>query len=216
MDPAGVRGEIVKSEKTATKPKEKSLAGFGDQPCLFLDRDGVICHDIPYNAKPELVTLKPGIVELCARAHRQGFWITIVSNQSGLGRGYFSWTEYRQIHQRICHLLAEQGQWIDLALCAPFYTDTEFKEAKARPHYRKPDKGMFEHAREELGIQYAKSTMIGDSATDLFPGYECGIPNLYLVASEKQAGEIEKIKEYQKQNPGFKYTFISTYEDVRL
>jgi histidinol-phosphate phosphatase family protein len=195
---------------------EKSIEGFGDQPCLFLDRDGVICDDVPYNTHLELVSLRPGIVDLCRRAHEKGFWITVVSNQSGLGRGYFSWSDYRQVHQRICQLLADEGQWVDLALCAPFYTGTEFKEAKARPHFRKPDIGMFEHARQELGIQYLSSTMIGDSATDLFPGFECGIPNLYLVESEKQAGEIEKIKEYQKTHPEFNYKFIKDYKDVQI
>jgi D-glycero-D-manno-heptose 1,7-bisphosphate phosphatase len=162
------------------------------------------------------VTLRPGIVELCTRAHELGFWIAVVSNQSGLGRGYFSWTDYRKIHQKICKLLAAEGEWVDLALCAPFYAGTPFKEAQARPHFRKPDVGMFEHAREELGISYAASTMIGDSATDLFPAFQCGVPNLYLVESEKQDGEIAKILEYQKKHPRFEYTLISDYRDVRF
>jgi D-glycero-D-manno-heptose 1,7-bisphosphate phosphatase len=201
---------------TGNAPNEISIEGFGKQPCLFLDRDGVICHDIPYNTVLDQVTLRPGIEELFRRAHDLGFWITVVSNQSGLGRGYFSWSDYRQVHQKICKLLAEHGQWVDLALCAPYYVGTQFKEAKARPHFRKPDIGMFEHAQQELGVLFSASSMIGDSATDLFPAFQCGIPNLYLVESEKQAGELEKIHEYQKSHPKFKYTFISDYSEVPL
>jgi D-glycero-D-manno-heptose 1,7-bisphosphate phosphatase len=196
--------------------EEKSLAGFGEQPCLFLDRDGVICHDIPYNTDLSKVTLRPGIEFLCERAHRLGHWIVVVSNQSGLGRGYFSWTDYRQVHQKLCALLAEKGQWVDMALCAPFYVGTEFTQAKARPHFRKPDVGMFSQAHSELGIDYAASTMVGDSATDLFPAFQLGVPRLYLVESEKQDGELAKIQEFQSTNERFHFQHISDYAEIRL
>jgi histidinol-phosphate phosphatase family protein len=195
---------------------EKSLEGFGEQPCLFLDRDGVIVHDVPYNTDPQKVELKPGIVELLKKAHQQGLWVTIVSNQSGLGRGYFSWTDYRKVHQRICQLLAVEGEWVDLALCAPFYEGTQFKQAKNRPHYRKPDTGMFQHAEEELGVSFGRSVMVGDSATDLIPGFQSGIRKLYLVASEKQAGEIQKLEDFKKAHPQFHYQVISDFSEIVL
>ena len=195
---------------------EKSLEGFGQQPCLFLDRDGVIIHDIPYNTDLSKITLRPGIVELVKKAHEHGHWVTIVSNQSGLGRGYFSWTEYRQVHQEICKLLAAEGAWVDLALCAPYYAGTEFKEAQSRPHYRKPNIGMFKHAEEELGVSFADSVMIGDSATDLIPAYQCGVRKLYLVESEKHEGEISKLADFQKTQPGFKYQFIRQFSEVSI
>lgn len=193
---------------------EKSLEGFGQQPCLFLDRDGVIVHDIPYNTDPTKVELKAGIVELLNKAHERGMWVTIVSNQSGLGRGYFSWTDYRKVHQRICQLLAGEGAWVDLALCAPYYEGTEFKQAQARPHYRKPDIGMFQHAEEELGVSFPLSVMVGDSATDLIPAFESGVRKLYLVASDKQKDETRKLQEYQKSHPDFKYHVISDFSEI--
>jgi D-glycero-D-manno-heptose 1,7-bisphosphate phosphatase len=196
------------------KSNEKSLAGFGEQVCLFLDRDGVIVHDVPYNTDPQKVELKPGIVDLLKKAHKMGMWVTIVSNQSGLGRGYFSWNDYRQVHQRICQLLASQGEWVDLALCAPFYEGTEFKQAKARPHYRKPDVGMFKHAEEELGVSFPKSFMVGDSATDLIPAFQSGIRKLYLVTSDKQTEEIRKLEDYQKAHPQFQYQLISAFSEI--
>jgi len=200
----------------ATNTSQKSLQGFGDQPCLFLDRDGVIVHDIPYNTDLAKVTLKPGIEQLFRKAHSLGYWIVIVSNQSGLGRGYFSWTEYRQVHQKICQLLAVHGEWVDLALCAPYYEGTEYKEAQARPHYRKPNIGMFEHAREELGVSFAASSMIGDSSTDLIPAFQCGVRKLYLMESEKQTGELEKLKEFQKTHSDFKFQLIADFSKVSL
>jgi histidinol-phosphate phosphatase family protein len=193
---------------------EKSLEGFGQQACLFLDRDGVIIPDIPYNTDISKITLKPGVVELIKKSHALGFWVTVVSNQSGLGRGYFSWTDYRKVHQKICKLLANEGAWVDLALCAPYYDGTEFKQAQARPHYRKPDVGMFRHAQEELGVSFEASLMIGDSATDLIPAYQCGVKKLYLMASEKYEGEIKKLAEFQKTQPDFKYQFIKDFSEV--
>lgn len=194
----------------------KSLEGFGDQPCLFLDRDGVIIPDIPYNTDLSKITLKPGIVELIQKAHAQGYWVVVVSNQSGLGRGFFSWTAYRQVHQKICQLLADKGAWLDLALCAPYYEGTAFTQAQARPHFRKPDVGMFKHAQEELGVNFAKSLMLGDSATDLMPAFQCGVPKLYLVASEKQEGELLKVREFQKAQPACQIQFISDFSEVQF
>ncbi|RYZ85801.1 MAG: HAD-IIIA family hydrolase, partial [Proteobacteria bacterium] len=156
----------------------KEIAGYGDQPCLFLDRDGVVIPDIPYNTDVRKITLTAGIVDLIARAHKEGYWVVLVTNQSGLGRGLFGWNEYREVHQKVCALLAEAGQWLDLSVCAPYYEGTEFIEAQSRPHFRKPDVGMFEHARRELGIAYARSIMVGDSATDLIPAYKLGIKKL--------------------------------------
>ncbi|MGZ3746246.1 MAG: D-glycero-alpha-D-manno-heptose-1,7-bisphosphate 7-phosphatase [Pseudobdellovibrionaceae bacterium] len=193
---------------------ERSLEGFGDQACLFLDRDGVIVEDVPYNTDLAKVTLKAGIIELLKTAHGLGMWVTVVTNQSGLGRGYFSWTAYRQVHQRICQLLAAQGEWLDLALCAPFYEGTSFKQAQARPHYRKPEVGMFKHAEEELGISFPSSIMVGDSATDLMPAFASGIRRLYLVTSEKQEGEILKLQEFHRSHPDFKYQLISQFSEI--
>ncbi|HEY8271513.1 MAG TPA: HAD-IIIA family hydrolase [Pseudobdellovibrionaceae bacterium] len=195
---------------------ERSLEGFGQQSCLFLDRDGVIIEDIPYNADLTKVALKPGILQLLRKAHGLGMWITVVSNQSGLGRGYFSWTAYRQIHQKICQLLAAQGEWVDLSLCAPYSEGTDFKQAQARPHYRKPDVGMFKHAEEELGISFSSSVMVGDSATDMMPAFLSGVRKLYLVTSEKQEGEIRKLYEFQKLHPDFKYQVITHFSEVSL
>ncbi|WP_413290382.1 D-glycero-alpha-D-manno-heptose-1,7-bisphosphate 7-phosphatase [Bdellovibrio sp. HCB337] len=193
---------------------EKSLEGFGHQRCLFLDRDGVIVHDIPYNTDLSKITLKPGIIELLKKAHAQGLWVTIVSNQSGLGRGYFSWTDYRKVHQKICQLLAAQGEWVDLALCAPFYEGTAFTQAKSRPHFRKPEVGMFKHAEEELGVSFPDSLMVGDSATDLIPAFHCGVRKLYLVTSEKQTGEIAKLEEFKKTHTDFQYQLISNFSEI--
>lgn len=193
---------------------EKSLEGFGHQPCLFLDRDGVIIPDIPYNTDLTKIILRPGIVELIKKAHHLGLWVTIVSNQSGLGRGYFSWSDYRKVHQKICRLLAAEGEWVDLALCAPYYEGTEFKQAQSRPHYRKPDVGMFKHAEEELGVSFENSMMVGDSATDLIPAFHCGIKNLYLVSSEKQEGEIKKLTEFQKAHPSLRYQSIISFSEI--
>jgi histidinol-phosphate phosphatase family protein len=195
---------------------QKNLEGFGDQPCLFLDRDGVIVPDLPYNTDVTKITLKSGISELIRSAHEKGFWVVVVSNQSGLGRGYFSWTDYRRVHQKICALLASEGQWVDLALCAPYYDGTEFAQAKARPHFRKPALGMFQHAQQELGIDFKTSLMIGDSATDLIPAYECGVPRLYLMDSDKKSGELVKLEEYKKLHGEFNFEGVLRISDVRI
>lgn len=194
----------------------KSLQGFGEQRALFLDRDGVLIHDVPYNTDPSKVTLRPGIENLLKRAHDSGFWIVVVTNQSGLGRGYFSWSEYRQIHQKMCELLAARGQWVDLTLCAPYYEGTEFAEAQRRPHFRKPDVGMFEYAREELGISFNQSVMIGDRASDLMGAFRCGVRELYLVESESQTQQETELRTFQARHPDFEFRITDKYQNIKL
>jgi D-glycero-D-manno-heptose 1,7-bisphosphate phosphatase len=193
---------------------EKKLEGFGDQPCLFLDRDGVIIPDIPYNTDLNKIHLKAGIDSLVAKAHSLGYWVVVVSNQSGLGRGIFSWTDYRKVHQKVCSLLAEKGQWFDLALCAPYYEGTDFAQAKARPHFRKPDLGMFCHAQQELGVLFSQSMMIGDSATDLIPAYKCGIRKLFLIESGKKFEELQKLQDFQMAHFDFQFETISEFSEI--
>src|SRR5580698_9681049 len=74
-------------------------------PALFLDRDGVIVEEIGYLAKPEDVHLLPGIPELLKAAKRLGMAIVEVTNQAGIGRGYFNWPDFVRVEDQVAHVL---------------------------------------------------------------------------------------------------------------
>lgn len=195
------------------------LARFSESfsaPCLFLDRDDVVVKNVPYNRDPEQVVLMPGIVELINRAHAASYWVALVTNQSGLGRGWISWSEYQKVHQQMLKLLAAQGAWIDECVWASYYEQAGVGEGRLFANLRKPEGGMFQLVGDKLRVNFTKSVMVGDSATDLVAAYSVKIPNLYLLNSDKIEKEQAVLNEFQKNRSGFSFKTIQNLSEVKL
>lgn len=187
-----------------------------EMPCLFLDRDDVVVRNIPYNKDPVKVELMPGVVELLQRAHAQGFWVALVTNQSGLGRGRISWLEYKAVHQQMLQLLAMQGCWIDECVWAAFIENEAVVEGRLLASLRKPRTGMFQLVHEKLRTKMSDSLMVGDSATDLIAAHGAGIKQLYLFESEKSTLEEGSLRQYQQRNPQFQFQLLKQFSDLQL
>lgn len=199
-----------------TAGKIDSYAQSYAKPCLFLDRDDVIVKNIPYNKDPQQVQLLPGVVELIQKAHSKGYWVAMVSNQSGLGRARINWAEYQQVHQRMLQLLAQQGAWLDDCAWAGYIEKSEVGEGRLYASLRKPRNGMFLEVRDKLKANMALSIMIGDSASDLVAASEAGLSHLYLVNSEKHEGEIALLESYRKKIPTFQYKTVKDLTSFEL
>jgi D-glycero-D-manno-heptose 1,7-bisphosphate phosphatase len=185
-------------------------------PCLFLDRDDVVVKNVPYNKDSTLVTLMPGIAELINQAHRKGYWVALVTNQSGLGRGLVNWSEYQQVHQKMLELLAKQGAWLDECVWAGYIENAANAVGNFLPSLRKPRLGMFQQVQEKLQADLATSVMIGDSASDLIAAYNVGLRKLYLLDAGKVAAEKEKLASYLTSYPDFKYTVLSELQAAQI
>lgn len=206
--------EVVKSLEGA--PALLAPEDSHEAPCLFLDRDDVIVKNVPYNKDANLVELRPGIEELIRRAHAKGYWVAVVTNQSGLGRGWVSWEQYRQVHQKMLGLLAQHGCWIDESVWAGFYEKEPVPWGRLYAGLRKPRSGMFHVVDEKLKVNKAKSVMVGDSATDLVAAFGAGIGSLYLVSSEKTDIERAELIKFQQDEPIFKFSEVTSFSDVEL
>lgn len=192
------------------------ITGSYQTKCLFLDRDDVVVKNVPYNADPQKVELMPGIVELIHRAHKECYWVAIVTNQSGLGRGWISWQDYQAVQQRMMALLAAQGAWIDECVWASYYENPGVEEGRLYPNLRKPEAGMFQMVGQKLRVDFAKSVMVGDSATDLIAADLVQIPALYLLKSDKQEKEIQTLQAHSLKKTSFHYKSISDFTEVQL
>ncbi|HEY1080517.1 MAG TPA: HAD-IIIA family hydrolase [Bdellovibrio sp.] len=190
--------------------------GSHQAPCLFLDRDDVVVKNVPYNKNPELVELMPGITELIQRAHGAGYWVALVTNQSGLGRGWITWAEYQKVHQQMLRLLAAQGCWLDECVWAGFYEKEPAPAGLQFAGLRKPRGGMFQQVQDKLKVNLAASVMVGDSATDIVAAHGMGLKKLYLFRSEKVAEEKNKISEVQKSEPALQYSVITNFSEVLI
>jgi D-glycero-D-manno-heptose 1,7-bisphosphate phosphatase len=134
-------------------------------PAAFLDRDGVINEDRGYVSAWRDFAFLPGAVEAISRLQDAGYLPVIVTNQSGIARGYFSEADYRALTERMCAALADAGVTIGKVYHCPHAPGR-------RPPCtcRKPRAGMIERAIAELGIDRAASFMVGDKLGDITAG----------------------------------------------
>ena len=131
---------------------------------VFLDRDGVIIEQIAYLADPERVKLIAGSAEALRVIHRHGDLAVVISNQSGVGRGFFTAAAVEAVHERIQELLAPSGERVDAFYYCPHAPEEDCP-------CRKPKPEMILRAAREHGLDVAASLMLGDRMSDL----ECGV-----------------------------------------
>lgn len=154
------------------------------EKAVFLDRDGVINEDTGYVDSPDLVKLMPGAAGAVAALRRAGFLIVVITNQSGIGRGYYGEDEFAAVNGRIRQLLRDEGGDIDAVYHCPHRPDEGCS-------CRKPEPGMLLQAMDDLGIDPGRSFFVGDSLGDMAAGRVAGIGRCFLVSDHRHAGEVE-------------------------
>lgn len=152
------------------------------KPALFLDRDGVVNRDHGYVHKIEDFDFFPEIFEICVIARTAGMPIFIITNQSGIGRGYFSESEYQELTQWMLSQFESQGITIDAVIYAPENPDAPQGEHQQR---RKPSPAMFLEASKKLELNMEKSIMIGNNESDMISAQRAGIGNRVLIGKPK-------------------------------
>lgn len=155
-------------------------------PAVFLDRDGTIIHDAHYLADPARVRLLPGAARAIARLNAAGIPVVVVTNQSGIGRGYFTEVDFRAVQARMEELLAAEGARVDAVYHCPHAPDAE-----PPCDCRKPGVGLFLRAAEEHGLDPARSWYVGDRMRDLAPAERLGGQGI-LVRAGAEHGEAER------------------------
>jgi D-glycero-D-manno-heptose 1,7-bisphosphate phosphatase len=143
-------------------------------PAVFLDRDGTIIEERNYLRRPEDVVVFPGAGTALKRLQDHGFALFIVSNQSGVGRGYFALEDVERVNQRLLEELARDGVRISKVYIAPEAPDQPSRGRKPSPQF------LFD-ARDEYGLDLSRSFMVGDKLIDLECGWNAGVQHCILV-----------------------------------
>jgi D-glycero-D-manno-heptose 1,7-bisphosphate phosphatase len=133
---------------------------------VFLDRDGTLIQDKDYLKDPDQVVLEQGAAEAVARLNRGGFAVVLVTNQSGVARGYYTEEDVAAVHRRLESLLDAEGARLDGLYYCPHYPEGVIEEYRRSCSCRKPAGGMLLRAAEDLGIRLEGCYMIGDKLTD--------------------------------------------------
>ena len=145
------------------------------RPTVFLDRDGTLIEDVGYPRDPETVRLLEGAVEALAALRRAGYALVVVSNQSGIGRGIVTQEQAEAVHERFVQELRAHGVELDDARYCPHRPE----DACA---CRKPAAGLLLDSARELGLDLARSFMVGDKPDDVEAGRAAGCRTVLLGA----------------------------------
>ena len=149
------------------------------RPAVFLDRDGTLIEDADYLRRVEDIRWVPGVPDALLALQRKGYALVVISNQSGIARGYFGWDELRSIEQAMESVLQASGVKVD-----GWYYCPHLPEVDGPCACRKPGNGMLEQAIEELGLDREGSWMVGDSLRDAEAGLKSHLKSA-LVATGK-------------------------------
>ena len=175
-------------------------------PALFLDRDGVINADHAYVHKIEDFHFLDGIFELCQAAQKKGYKIIIITNQAGIGRGYYSEEDFHHLTEWMKEQFLQRGVTIDGVYFSPYHPEHGVGHYKKVTDCRKPNPGMILTAQKELDIDLANSVLVGDKESDIQAGENAGVGTSLLF--RPNIGKIYAIK-YQSD-----YAVVDSLEHI--
>lgn len=144
------------------------------QKAVFIDRDDTIVNDPGYISSPGQLQLLPGVGPALSQLKKLGYLIFIVTNQSGVARGYLTEQQLGDIHKRLKSMLMAEGVSIDGIYYCPYHPDGTVDEYAVESKFRKPQPGMLLKAKDEHDVDLAASWMVGDSYRDIRAGKAAG------------------------------------------
>ena len=163
------------------------------KPAIFLDRDGTLIHEKHYLHRPEEVEFFAEAAPALKRLSDAGFALVVVTNQSGVGRGYFTEADVDRVHTHIRDEMARAGVEF-----LKFYSAFEAPDQPSRG--RKPSPQFLWDARDSFNLDLSASYMVGDKRIDLEAGWNAGVKGSFLVRTGYGA-ELERT-EGSSLNPG--------------
>ncbi|MFC5299806.1 D-glycero-alpha-D-manno-heptose-1,7-bisphosphate 7-phosphatase [Azospira restricta] len=170
---------------------------------LLLDRDGVINVNHGYVHSKDNFDFIEGIFDLVRTARALGYRVVVVTNQAGIGRGYYSEAQFHELTAWMCEQFERQGAPIDKVYFSPYHPTAGIGEYRQDEDTRKPGPGMILRAHRELGVSLEKSILIGDKPSDIQAGVAAGV-GLNILFSNESPAALE----------GLRYVPVRTLKDA--
>lgn len=150
----------------------------------FLDRDGVINLDRAYVSRWEDFEFVPGAVDAMRRLKKAGYALVVVTNQSGIARGYYSEAQYQALTAAMQQALLDAGTAVDAVYHCPHHPKGKVAELAIDCDCRKPAPGMILRAAKDLNLSLADSILVGDKPSDIEAARAAGVERAYIVQSD--------------------------------
>lgn len=170
------------------------------RPAVFIDRDGTINEQMGYINHLSRFHLLPGVAEAIRLLNKNDFLVIIITNQSGVARGYFPIELLHEIHSLMIDTLRHDGANIDAVFFCPHYAGGKVPEYSHECDCRKPRTGLIDQARDSFNIDMSRSYLIGDHTTDLELAHRCNLEGI-MVRTGYGMGEISYILQQMSIKP---------------
>lgn len=181
--PSAHSAEPTSCQAVAEPPRRKAV---------FLDRDGVINIDHGYLFQPEQFDFIDGVFAACQHLQQLGYLLIVVTNQSGIARGYYSEHQFALLTSWMKQQFAAHGVKIDGVYYCPHHLEKGQNPYNIACDCRKPQPGMLLQAIREYGIDPSQSLMLGDKAADMQAAAAAGVSRKVLVLSGQTLTEADK------------------------
>lgn len=168
------------------------MSGSSLSPAAFIDRDGVINEDLGHVHRIEDFRLLRGATDGLRRLQAAGYRLVVVTNQAGIARGLYTESDYQRLNQHLHATLRRQGITLDAVYHCPHHPEAGLGALRTACECRKPAPGMLLRARDELGLDLARSVLIGDKRSDLESGRAAGVRCVVLVESGHAVGPADR------------------------
>jgi len=173
------------------------------KPALFLDRDGVIVEETHYLSRAEDVVLIEGAGATIAEANRRGVPVVVVTNQAGIGRGYYGWEAFEAVEEAVKRELERFDAKLNAVFACGFYPEHPA---------RKPNPGMLLAAAQMLNLDLARSWIVGDHSSDMEAGSNAGLAGgLHLLTGH---GLAQRDAAIRQRREGFELTLGESIVDA--
>ena len=152
---------------------------------LFLDRDGVINQNHGYVCEKAKFDFIDGIFDVGVCAHNQNYKLIVITNQAGIGRGYYTEDQFHSLSRWMCEQFAEAGSPISKVYFSPYHPTAGIGIYLKDDYSRKPHPGMILQAQQDFDIDLSASVLIGDQVTDIQAGVAAGVGTNLLFSQVK-------------------------------
>jgi D-glycero-D-manno-heptose 1,7-bisphosphate phosphatase len=177
---------------------------------VFLDKDGTLVENVPYNVDPARIRLADGALEGLKLLHKAGFKLVVVSNQSGVARGYFKESDLKGVEEHLKNILRKAGVPLTDFYYCPHYPDGKVHEYAVNCMCRKPRPGMLFQAGREHQINLASSWLIGDILDDIEAGRRAECTSILIKNGNETEWSLTST--YRKPH----YTAVNLYEAAHI
>jgi D-glycero-D-manno-heptose 1,7-bisphosphate phosphatase len=172
------------------------------QKAVFLDKDGTIVEDVPYNVSPDQMRLLPGAREGLRRMHEAGYRLIVVSNQSGVARGYFPESALVPVVACLAGLLEDAGARLDGFYYCPHHPEGVVPRYAVACDCRKPAPGLILRAAAKHDIELAASWFMGDILNDVEAGHRAGCRTILIDNGNETEWQLsrERVPDHRAAN----------------